>query len=212
MFFERSERPLAWSTLPLQQRRETEIGVKQILRKSKVHPRMIEIMTSLAKFAQVMYHGKRSSLDHQAVGEDLYNIEHDLLAFSEVSEDDRGGEIITSACRTGALLYMKAILEEFPYSAMGSSILLRQLQESLSWPEIRQDLADVQLWLLMIGGILSKGDMREWFIGRLNKHIVAHGSASADDEETALGRFMSLRDVFGQIAEDLWRQASLQNC
>lgn len=212
--FHRSKRPSIWSTLPVQKLQTAQRNITRLLTACQVLPDLIAIMAELAHFSQAVQFARSESsilYDPAAFSEDMYWIEYKLLSFPttlpEISEE-RG---IDKACRLGALLYMKAILEEFPHSATGSSILLKQLQESLYKISAVESYAPLLLWLSLVGAALSKTGLdRTWFVAHLAQLTTSVRISSFDDVELAMSRVLCIQKVFGRSFKKLWEEVMVR--
>jgi hypothetical protein len=128
-------------------------------------------MTELPLFSQTIKSTKSEAqilLNPDAFTEDMHWIQYKLLSFPISLLRSSKEQDIDRACRIGGLLYMKAILEQLPCSATGSSILLRRLQESLDRIPAVKEQAPLLLWLALIGAAMSKSGLQQtWFVAHL---------------------------------------------
>ncbi|EMR90885.1 hypothetical protein BcDW1_500 [Botrytis cinerea BcDW1] len=196
----------------------TDIGTS--LAKCGIQSNLIGLMQYLAIFYQSIQFASSSKtlLDPGDFLDDIYWIEYELLSFPRSL---RGGQepIIGKATRIGALLFMKSILEEYPHSATGCSILLQQLQESLSTIDTAtttEQKCQWLIWLFTIGAVHSKRDhiTRTWFVEKLagglhteclkdllvdgQVHAELHAEKLEDGGELQLWRLLELRQVIGK--------------
>lgn len=187
--------------------------MKNILTKCGVHPSLIDIMTELAYFSQAIHFASEASIffDPAMFSEDLYWLEWNFLTFATKIPDGAAETKIDKSCRLGALLYMKAILQEFPHSTNGSTLLLAQLQECLTEIAIEQSNSSLLLWLCLVGGSLSKMDTRAWFVDYLARIRNVSLVPSFDDFEVDLSRMLGLRKVFGKAFETLWTETLIRS-
>ena len=204
--FTRSDGPSIWSRLPEEALQHAEQSIIRILCSCQIHPKLIEIMIDVAHFSQAILSWRSNpsmDVDFKALSEDMYWIEYRLLLFPTtlggLEERD-----IEAACRLGALLYMKTLLEEFPHSATGPSLLLKQLQESLGKITIIESLSSLLLWLSLIGAALSKYDMRIWFMGLLEELTINFRIPSFRDHELEMSSVIGLQEVLGSSVERIW--------
>jgi hypothetical protein len=175
-------------------------------------------MRELALFSQAVQFIKSQqsiSVDPEAFSEDMYWIQYKLLSFPTILRAGSKERDIDNACRMGALLYMKAILEEFPHSATGSSILLRRLQESLDKIPVVEVNARILLWLSLIGAALSKHELqRTWFVVHLALLTTFVPLSSFDDENLPVNRILWLQNTLGRALKELWAEVMVvrQRC
>lgn len=170
-------------------------------------------MTELVSFSQAIVFAADASFffDPAIFSEDLYWLEHNLLAFpSNLPEGTLESEI-DRACRLGALLYLKAVLQEIPHSKHGSTLLLSQLRDALDNVLIQKFNSPLLLWLSLIGGSLSKAEMRAWFVEYLAQIRSTALVLSFDDLEGDLSRLLGLKKVFGKAYETLWDETLLKS-
>jgi hypothetical protein len=210
--FIRSGSPFIWSGLPKHDLENAEHDINRILSSCRVHPRLIEIMVDVAHFSQAVQAtliwrtDPSLNVDLKALSEDMYWIEYRLLLFPTTHGRLAVG-CVDEACRLGALLYLKALLEEFPHSATGPSVLLKQLQESLRNITINESLSPLLLWLSLIGAALSKSQVKIWFTGMLKQLTIDFQITSFRDYELEMNRVIGL-EVLGSSVENIWKDVS----
>jgi hypothetical protein len=111
------------------------------------------------------------SLHPKAFDEDVISIQHELLSAPEIAESE-----IATACRLGALIYVKTLTRERPFSPLGSKILVQKLESSLTRVAEEQRAAPLLLWLYFMGGIASPGlPARSWFMSKLLEFVLYPG-------------------------------------
>ncbi|KAJ8060221.1 hypothetical protein OCU04_010564 [Sclerotinia nivalis] len=181
--------------------------------KCEIHSNLMEIMQHLAIFYQSIQFAASSKtlLEPRDFVNDIYWIEYELLSFplSIGASQDSG---INKATRIGALLFMKSIIQEFPHSVTGPSILLQQFQESLSTivtAKITEQSRQWLIWLFAIGAVYSKRERisRTWFVEQLAglhmerlKDLLVDGQIHAEktgeyEEELQLWEILELKNV-----------------
>ncbi|TAQ89839.1 hypothetical protein B7494_g1825 [Chlorociboria aeruginascens] len=71
----------------------------------------------------------------------------------------------------GALMYMQETLQEFPYSAIGSGILVKRMKDLIPIVKITsKDEGALVTWLLFMGGLSSQQtEDRKWFVSHLER-------------------------------------------
>ncbi|KAF8856520.1 hypothetical protein BDZ45DRAFT_594134 [Acephala macrosclerotiorum] len=202
--FTRSPLPPTWTIVPERWLTEICSSLSLILLKSGLHTDIVGAMVELAYFTQAIRMASSStdiSLDPAPFAEDLYWIEHSLLLVPDSAEQS-----INKACRLGALLYVKAILQEFPHSATGASILTHQLHKSLNAIFMTEDNVFLLTWLALVGAMSSKGEDRGWFVICSKQSTNIGGILPFDDGALPLTRFFDLRRVFGKLLDVIWEE------
>ncbi|CAD6446334.1 b65ea896-cc05-42a0-ac36-65c3002f8542 [Sclerotinia trifoliorum] len=187
--------------------------IATIFAKCAIHSNLIEIMQHLAIFYQSIQFAasSKSLLEPREFLNDIYWIEYELLSFpSSAGIKQESG--INKATRIGALLFMKSIIDEFPHSAIGPSILLQQLQDSLSTidtAKVTEQSRQWLIWLFAIGAVYSKRERisRTWFVEQLAglhmerlKDLLVDGQIHAEktgeyEEEFQLWEILELKNV-----------------
>lgn len=191
------------SRLPEQSRQFIEKDVTQLLNSCEVHPDLIDVMVTVAYFVQVLQSQPKVTSDHAGFSEDMYWIEFRLLAFPTSLPDGFPERTIDTACRLGALIYMKTVLEEFPHSKTGSTILLRELREALQTLPIVESTAPLVLWLSLVGSAVAKAPEKNWFVSHLGKLTAVSGASSFNDMELDMSRTFNLRSILGKSLDRL---------
>ncbi|TVY14712.1 hypothetical protein LARI1_G006080 [Lachnellula arida] len=211
--FDRSNRPPTWALLSVQTIETTDREMRKILAKCEVHPNLITTMTELAFFLQAIHLATEASVyfDPATFSEDLYWLEYNFLAFAAKPPEGSAETEIDKACRLGALLYLKAILQEFPHSVNGSSLLLAQLRKSLTGISMQASNSPLFLWLCLVGGSLSEMEERTWFVNCLAQIRTVSLVPSFDDFELELSRMLGLKKVFGRAFERLWNETLVRS-
>ncbi|TVY49294.1 hypothetical protein LOCC1_G002080 [Lachnellula occidentalis] len=211
--FDRSNRPPTWALLSAQTIGTTDREMKTVLTRCGVHPSLITTMTELACFSQAIHLATEASVyfDPTTFSEDLYWLEYNFLAFAAKLPGGSTETETDKACRLGALLYLKAILQEFPHSANGSSLLLAQMRTSLTGISMQASNSPLLLWLCLVGGSLSELEERPWFVDCLAQIRMVSLVPSFDDIELDLSRMLGLKRVFGRTFETLWNETLVRN-
>ncbi|TVY40654.1 hypothetical protein LSUB1_G002301 [Lachnellula subtilissima] len=211
--FDRSNRPPIWALLSAQTIGNTDREMKNVLTKCGVHPNLITIMTELACFSQAIHFATEASVyfDPATFSEDLYWLEYNFLAFAAKLPEGSTETETDKACRLGALLYLKSILQEFPHSVNGSSLLLAQLRKSLTGISMQASNSPLLLWLCLVGGSLSEKEHRAWFVSCLAQIRTVSPVPSFDDCELDLSRMLGFKKVFGRAFETLWNETLVRS-
>lgn len=200
--FHRSEGSSISSILPQHKLKTIRKEITQLLTCCKVHPDLIATMVELSHFSQAVQLLRTKpeiSIDAAAFSEDMYWIEYKLLSFPTAIDSEE--QDVDKACRFGALLYMKAILEEFPHSTTGHSILLGQLQVSLLEISDIRSCAPLLHWLSLVGAGLAKTEQtRKWFVTYLARLMNTVRISSA---EMAMSRMLCIEQDFERPVEKI---------
>jgi hypothetical protein len=191
--------------------RVIESDVTRILTNCRVHADLIAIVIALAWFARAIGSAtlpdSKLQLDLGGCAEDMYWIEHRLLAFPSALPTVCPESHVDRACRLGALIYIKATLTEFPHSKAGSSFLVGELQEALQNLPFMQVHVPLRIWLSMLGAAVSKSPVsRAWFVGNLAGLLVEGSSSitSYRDEDFDMSRVLPVRLVLGNAVDSVW--------
>jgi hypothetical protein len=175
-----------------------------------VHETLLPAMLNLVLFSQAVHvaSSTKYTLDPSMFSEDFYFLEYQLLSFPSTLSKDVGESPLDKATRLASLLYLKAILQEFPNSTTGPSILLTQLQESLNAVPLSSTYNPLLLWLALVGGSFSDGlwEFRRLFVSHLVGLKATMSLQSFDDGDGELSRFLGLRSIFGKAFESLWEE------
>ena len=135
----------------------------------------------------------------------MYYIEYQLLSFPSTLPKPPAENTIDKACRLGALLYMKAILEEYPHSTTGPSILAEQLRGSLlKMQDIDEGRLPLLIWLGMVGAVVARtAEESGWFVAFL---AALKGKLRIEEGEDAgmeMCRVLGMRKVFGRRVDGI---------
>ena len=208
--FEPSERLPIWSALPSNELYAIQRDITGHLMSCQVHPSLVKAMVDLAYFSRVLQYARLESsytLNHMQFSEDMNWIAYRFLSFPKSLADPCQQSEADTACRMGGLLYMKAILQEYPHSSTGPSILLKQLQQSLTKIPIVESCIQLLVWLSFVGSGLARTEMKTWFVSFLGRLLTNFGIASFDDGKLAMSRILHIREVLGKSVEKLWAEA-----
>jgi len=107
------------------------------------------------------------SLHPRAFDEDIILIQHRLLSTPNVADSE-----LASACRLGALIYVKTLTREKPFSPSSSKVVKSLLARIVK----ERRAAPLLLWLYFMGGIASQGlAARSWFTNKLLESVLLPG-------------------------------------
>ena len=127
---------------------------------------------------------------------------------------------LETAFRTGALLYMKELMQEFTFSAIGSSFLVARLRmplESIMTSGSSATMDDVsiaedklRLWMLVVGGVTSRQLVyhRRWFVAQLSDIVGGDVAAAMEWNaiEAVLGEVVWVRVMLRDCGKKLWEE------
>ncbi len=213
LHIQRSALPPIWSILPPHKKESTQLAMTKLLTSCRISQRIISIMIDLSLFSQtirLVQLRPKITLDPEAFSEDLYDIEFKFLSFPKTLAVGVEENPMEKAYRIGGLLFVQSILEEFPHSITGPVILLAQLREALNRVSIWESGTPFLMWLGMLGAILAKDGMRNWYI--IFSVIVLEFAepGMAGDDTMRLNELLDLRSVFGKEVELFWRDVGLR--
>ncbi|CZR64292.1 uncharacterized protein PAC_14190 [Phialocephala subalpina] len=94
-----------------------------------------------------------------------------LRGLGKCDSQDEEKRVLDETLRIGALLYVQATPQEFPFSAVGPAKLIARLKELVLGIQMRNEKeASLVIWLLFMGGIsVRKGEDKVWFVAQLEK-------------------------------------------
>jgi hypothetical protein len=146
----------------------------RIISSSNITPQLRTTLFDLSRFSRAMdYAFSRSDvfLHPRAFDEDIILIQHELLNQSEIMESE-----LSTACRLGALIYVKTLARALPFSPLSSKVIVHKLQRSLMKLTAEPRATPLLLWLCFIGGIASQGlPAQSWFMNRLVEFVLRPG-------------------------------------
>ncbi len=207
--YNRSKHPPPWSILPPHTLVTNQLTITGLLDSCNTHPSLTTTMVLLTHFSSAIQFARSSpigsvSIDPTAFAEDMYNLEYELLSFPTMLALECQESDIDRACRLGALLYLKAILEEFPHSSTGSSVLASQLRETLQKITAVRKCSSMLIWLGMVGAVVTKTNKeRAWFVAFLA--ILKDGLGISDGEDAGMEfcRVLGMRKTFGRRVDQI---------
>lgn len=109
--------------------------------------------------------------------EETYSLRYTLLKPSTLGPDGKplspSDQNLNAVLRIGALLYIQATLQEFPFSAVGPRSLVRRMREQAMMIKMRnQREGELMIWLLFMGGIEARDEVdRRWFVDQIGKLV-----------------------------------------
>lgn len=201
---ERSDTPPIWSSLSSQDLKTIQKNTKALFAPCDIHLSLSTPLTELAYFSAALRHSKSNPsipLNATAYSEDIYSLEYKLLTCPETTNS------IENACRLGALIYIKTVLEEFPHSRIGAVILLQKLRAALRNISHSTTTMPILLWLTTLAASLSRGEELIYFLRFLKGLIKSCGVIALDDEELEMSSILPLQPIFGNSLKRLWQSA-----
>ncbi|KAH8687986.1 hypothetical protein BGZ60DRAFT_522614 [Tricladium varicosporioides] len=201
-----------WDILPPTILASISMTMNVLLMRSALHPALIASMIKLTNFSYTITYSMMTEnrLNPSHFTEDLYHLEHEFLSFPTTLPPDSVDAAIDKACRTCALLYLKAILQEFPHSSVGSSVLLDQLKCALNNIPPLQLNSSLVLWLALVGASSSTGERRLWFVKYLTVLKGVMSLATFGDGDPESSGFLELHSIFGHSFISLWDEILLE--
>ena len=145
-----------------------------ILSSSDISQELRTTVLDLSRFSQALeYAFSRPGvlLHPRAFDEDVISIQHNLLSVPGTTES-----ALATACRLGALIYVKTLTRDKPFSPSTSNVVVQKLKNSLTRVAGEPRAAPLVLWLYFMGGIASRGlVLRPWFTNKLLEFVLSPG-------------------------------------
>jgi hypothetical protein len=119
-------------------------------------------------------------------------------------------QMLNEVLRIGALLYIQATLQEFPFSAVGSRNLVVKLKESVMMVKIRnRQEGELMVWLLFMGGMEARDELeRAWFVVQIRK-LAGRLAMEWEDVKKALEGLWWVRRIHEETARKLWAEVEI---
>jgi hypothetical protein len=203
-----------WSTLSPSTIPQTSLRMTALLNPYSIHYSLIQVLTSLSLFTQTLNLTRAKPaiyLSPESFSNDLYSLEHSLLSFPSILPSPAHESALSIALRFSALIYLKAVLQEFPHSFHGSRLLVGRVRESLEFDDVayeQGERSDLIPWICVLCIGVTKGDVKEWFMRKLQSLEFAF----AESEETALFSLLNLRSALGEgCIEKIGKEAGIMS-
>lgn len=168
-------------------------------------PRLVSALEDLMHFSEAIDFCLTQGpvkVDQRAFVEDSYHILYGLMSQPE-TRDEEDVNSIEEALRVGALIYMKAISQEFPFSVLGSQTLVRRLKKLLPQTNC---IGPLTTWLLFLGGIASKDRLdRTWFVAQLAKNV----TGTWEEISETVNRILWIKKILELSCKELWEEAEI---
>lgn len=143
----------------------------QILSSCGIDLELISTLECLSTFSQIIDHAVTQNLatfDPLEFVQKSCLIQQNLLLFLPPDFLSAEQKALHSACKMGALIYIRTVLQEFPLSQIGSKNLASQLRNSLHHIQGYAIPTPLHLWLCFVGGTgLQSSADRSWFIASI---------------------------------------------
>jgi Fungal specific transcription factor domain len=144
------------------------------LSSSNFGPELKSTLLDLSRFSQAIdfaFSHPEVSLHPRAFDEDTILIQHRLLSTTNVTESE-----LATACRLGALIYVKTLTREAPFFPSSSKVVIPKLKSLLARIVKESRATPLLLWLYFMGGIASQGlGARSWFMNGLLGFVLLPG-------------------------------------
>jgi hypothetical protein len=213
--FEKFGSPSVHSTLVASETSNADASLVHMLDSCDLPPTTIAIFKEIHCFSRAVGYALNKgtiSPDLTALLEDSVLLKYRLLLSPDVDWECSEDWGIEEACRLGALLYMKGVFREFPFSAIGSRKLVRKLREALCRVPYTATSAPLILWLFFMGGVSANVTSdKAWFVAQLVKVAVALKGKSWSHVKIALQKLLWIEKIHEGICRSLWREVEM-NC
>jgi Fungal specific transcription factor domain len=145
-------------------------------------------------------------LHPRAFDEDAILIQHRLLSTTNVAESE-----LATACRLGALIYVKTLTRETPFFPSSSKVVISKLKSLLARIVKEPRVAPLLLWLYFMGGIASRGlAARSWFTNKLLEFVLLPGELLTwTSVKNALKRVLWVELIHEGPCKQLWDETEV---
>lgn len=185
-------------------------------------PQLVNVLTELREFSAVIEQTlltPEARLDPKDFIEAWYSIQYQLLSGEQFEDISDGGFVhdnnaMREAFRLGAIIYLKEILQEFTFSAIGSGVLVSKLRISLE-PVLASDVtptsSSLLLWLLLMGGVASTNNSmdRTFFVAHLVTLRRKPWLDEWEDVKERLEDVLWIAKVLDEAGKSLWEEVRL---
>jgi hypothetical protein len=206
-----SSTPPTWSILPHFTVSQTSTQMSNLLSPHGIWVSLIGTLTSLSLFIQTLTLARQQSnliLSPEAFSNDLYTLEHQLLSTPLTLPSPAHEPAISVSLRYSALIYLKAVLQEFPHSVNGSNILVERVRGSLGciWlvDGLREEKGKIALmtWMCTVCAAVARGEVRTWFVEKIGR------TPYTSWNPVEMERLLCLKSTFGNgCIEKIWEEA-----
>ncbi|KAE9375541.1 hypothetical protein N431DRAFT_437034 [Stipitochalara longipes BDJ] len=201
-----SPTPPIWSILPASTISQISSQMASLLSSHFIHPSLTQKLTLLSFFTRTLVFTRLNpniTLLPEAFSNDLYSLEHSLLSFPSTLLLPAHECALSASLRFSALIYLKAVLQEFPHSVNGPRILVEKVREGLSMMGVDEEnefgeegnkKMKLVTWVCVVCAAVSKGKSREWFLRKLTNI----GKRYDSGEQAQIEGLLSLKSIFGE--------------
>lgn len=185
-------------------------------------PQFVNVLAELREFSVIIEQTlltPEARLDPKELIEAWFSIQYQLLSGEQLEDVSDGGLIhdndaLREAFRLGAIIYLKEILQEFTFSAIGSGILVSKLRTSLEpvlASEVRPTSSSLLLWLLLMGGVASTNNSidRTFFVAHLVTLRRRPWLDEWEDVKVRLEDVLWIGKVLDGAGKSLWEEVQL---
>jgi hypothetical protein len=149
--------------------------------------------------------------------EETYALRYSLLKSASLHQPvfvwpSESDQMLVEVLCVGALLYMQATLQEFPYSAVGSTNLVNKLKDSVMLIKIRnQQEGELMVWLLFMGGIEARSaEDRSWFVAQIGKLVGRLRLRTWEAVKSAMEWLWWVDKIHEERCRNLWGEVELR--
>jgi hypothetical protein len=123
-------------------------------------------------------------------------------------------ETIDEVLRIGALLYIQATPQEFPYAALGPRNLVARLRELVLSVQMWNEREGVLvMWLLFMGAMSSrKGGDRIWFVAQIEKLSGRLGFGEWGEVRGKLEGLWWVSELHEKGGREVWEDVEVVRC
>lgn len=175
---------------------------------------MISIMGSIRRLSRDLNPGQVKVVNRLEASCMIYNLEFDLLALNDLSEDDPWPRIEhpfeVIPLKTAVHLYMYLFIREIPQTSKIINRMALRLQRSLDsqlvvWLNSTDECLTWLLWILFMGRIASRGRTGDsWFLQKLVITADLLGIFSPKSLELHLRKILWHEEFCMAECENLW--------
>jgi hypothetical protein len=142
---------------------------------------------------------------------DTFSLRYSLLPTANSPAFEPGNATLDDVLRIGAILYLQATPQEFPFAAIGPGNLVKRLRELVfkmhMWNEKEAELV---MWLLFIGAMCArKGPDRIWYIAQIEKLTRRLRFKDWEVVRQRLEAFWWVSGLHEKAAKELWEEVEV---
>ncbi|KAE9369661.1 hypothetical protein N431DRAFT_344728 [Stipitochalara longipes BDJ] len=142
---------------------------------------------------------------------DTFSLRYSLVPSPGSPPLDPENASLDDVLRIGAILYLQATPQEFPYAAVGPGNLVKKLRGLVfrvpMWNEME---AELMMWLLFIGTMCArKGPDRIWYVAQIGKLTARLGLSDWDIVKQKLEEFWWVGGLHEKAAREVWEEAEV---